>query len=111
MYCHICGKPSGSNMICDECQKMVDKRRGTVVTKPAIVSKQENRSASSSRSIRHGHASPKRSPQPERHAGMTIAFGKDGLPLYCPNCSNLLYTDGSVVECKACDYRAKDERA
>ncbi|MBN2150754.1 MAG: hypothetical protein JW839_04820 [Candidatus Lokiarchaeota archaeon] len=106
-YCTICGKAASAGVYCDDCRKMLQTRvkKGLVVTKPAIASHQDRRQAS---------ASPGRARTPnapggrggrngeERPAGRGIAVGKDGLPLYCDACGNLLYKDGAGLVCRAC---------
>nr|MDO8086466.1 hypothetical protein [Candidatus Sigynarchaeum springense] len=111
-YCTICGKPAKSGVYCDECRQMLQKRvnKGLVVTKPAIVSHQDRRQASgSSGSSRKAIAASTRGEQKgqERPAGRNIAVGKDGLPMYCDACGNLLYRDGAGFVCRACGRLVK----
>lgn len=112
-YCTICGKTATVGVYCENCAKMLEKRvnKGLVVTKAAITSHQDRRQASassgSSRSSR-----PSRPTRPSinrptptgegRISGKGIAIGKDGLPMYCDACGNLLYRDGAGYACKVC---------
>ncbi len=120
-YCTICGKPATAGVYCDDCAKMLEKRvnKGLVVTKPAIVSHQDRRQASntsspygssgSSRPARPSRAPGSRTPPKGegRIAGKGIAIDKNGLPMYCDACGNLLYRDGAGFACKACGHVQK----
>ena len=110
-YCTICGKPA-DDVYCDECRKMLQKRvnKGLVVTKPAIASHQDRRQASGSSGSSHpSRTSSGRGAQKneERPAGRGIAIGKNGLPLYCDACGNLLYKNGAGFVCRACGHVVK----
>jgi hypothetical protein len=123
-YCTICGKPATAGVYCDECRQMLEKRvnKGLVVTKPAIVSHQDRRQASipsspsgssgSSRPSRPSHSPVSHAPQKsrERISVKGIAIGKDGLPMYCDACGNLLYRDGGGFVCKACGHVQKEAK-
>ncbi len=114
-YCTICGKPATAGVYCDDCRQMLEKRvnKGLVVTKAAITSHQDRRQASvssgSSRSSHSSRSSASRTPPKGdgRIAGKGIAIGKDGLPMYCDACGNLLYRDGAGFACKACGHVQK----
>ena len=112
-YCTICGKPA-TGVYCDDCRKMLEKRvnKGLVVTKPAITSHADRRQASSSsgssRATNHQPARKKPAGE-ERASGGGIAVSKNGLPLYCPACSNLLRKERGLYTCKACGYLGNGE--
>ncbi|MEX2681748.1 MAG: hypothetical protein Q6373_009110, partial [Candidatus Sigynarchaeota archaeon] len=77
----------------------------------AIVSHQDRRQASgSSGSSRKPRTTSSRGEQKsqERPAGRRIAVGKDGLPMYCDACGNLLYRDGDGFACRACGHIVKE---
>jgi len=108
-YCTICGKPATAGVYCDDCAKMLEKRvnKGLVVTKPAIVSHQDRRQASGpARSAPSSRATGNRTPPKGegRIAGKGIAIDKNGLPMYCDACGNLLYRDGAGFACRACGH-------
>jgi hypothetical protein len=106
-YCTICGKLATVGVYCDACAQMLEKRvnKGYIVTKAAIVSHQDRRQSSVNKKQNRPAI---RQAKQERPSGMKMAFGKDGLPIYCPECGNLLYTDGMSFTCKACSYTKKD---
>ncbi|NMC07662.1 MAG: hypothetical protein GYA24_20785 [Candidatus Lokiarchaeota archaeon] len=128
-YCTMCGRRTLIGVYCENCAKMLESRvkKGLVVTKGAIRSHQDRKQASgpsrpspprrtpgnpataggNANGTSSGGSSTARSigGQVSRKGG--IAISKDGLPMYCDVCGNLLYRDGTNVACKACGHLQK----
>jgi predicted nucleic acid-binding Zn ribbon protein/predicted RNA-binding Zn-ribbon protein involved in translation (DUF1610 family) len=115
-YCTICGKPATVGVYCDECAQKLEMRvnRGLVVTKGAVTTRNDYKQSSTDAAARRHVTSrqPGSRPSPVHGEKMPakrtvlggIAIGKDGLPVYCPECGNMLRRDGPTFKCKACNH-------